>query len=137
MVSVIVIPGKSVICRSFLSNKTEIELAEKMVPIPFYTSPLQGICLSLSMLMIVVGKPLFSFIPQVVQMIILCAGCKVLAAKNKNDVTKIMYIYNISDITVFILYSIFLFIPILEIKKKLNNTDSSAFDGTLKLMDNV
>lgn len=122
IVSLVVIPGKSFICCSFLNDETEIELAEKMVPIPFYTSPLQGIGITLSMLMIVVGKPLYSFIPQLVQMIILCAGCKILASKFKNDVSKVMYIYNISDIAVFILYMCFICIPIKEIKKKLNES---------------
>lgn len=119
IVSFVAIFGKSFICRSFLNDDKEIELAEKMVPIPFFTSPLQGIGITLSMLMIVVGKPLFSFIPQVVQMIILCAGCKILASKFKNDVTKVMYVYNISDIVVFLLYLCFIFIPIKEIKKKM------------------
>lgn len=59
-----------------------------MFPIPFYTSPLQGINISVSILMIVVGKPLFAFIPQMVQMIILCAGCKVLASKFKKRCSK-------------------------------------------------
>lgn len=126
LVSLVVIPGKSFICRSFLSNPIEIQLAEKMVPIPFYTSPLQGIGVTLSILMIVIGKPLFSFLPQFVQMIILCVGCKILASRNKNDVSKVMYIYNISDVTVFILYCVFLFVPIREIKKKLNNPESSV-----------
>ena len=137
LVSIVVIPGKSFICKSFLADPMELELANKMIPIPFYTSPLQGIGVTLSMLMIIVGKPLFSFIPQIVQMLILCAGCKILAAKNKDDVTKIMYVYNISDVCVFILYCVFLFIPIREIKKKINNPDAhTEVEGAQKLFSN-
>lgn len=136
LVSCIVIPGKSFICRSFLHNEKEIKLAEKMFPVPFYTSPLQGIGISVSMLMIVIGKPLFSFIPQMIQMIILCAGCKILAHQFKGDATKIMYIYNISDITVFLLYMCFIFIPIKVIKdrkKEFDNTTTTVAEGANQL----
>lgn len=138
LVSLVVIPGKSLICNSFLTDPSALELAYKMLPIPFYTSPLQGIGVTLSMLMIIVGHPLFSFIPQVAQMIILCAGCKILASKNKNDVTKVLHVYNISDIFGFILYCVFLFIPIKEIRKKLKNPDEQkTTQGTTKLIDSI
>lgn len=125
-VSLIVIPGKSFICKSFLNDPIEIELAEKMLPIPFYTSPLQGIGLTLSILMITVGKPIYSFIPLLSQVIILSAGSKILSLKFKNDVTKIMYIYNISDIFVFVLYLCFCFVPIKVIKDKLKDNNNSS-----------
>lgn len=138
LVSLVVIPAKSVICRSFLNDPVEIQLAEKMVHVPFITSPLQGIGITVSMLMIVVGKPIFSFIPQVVQMIILCAGSKILAVKNKNDISKVMYVYNISDVVGFILYCCFLFVPIREIRRRINNpNENSSIEGAHKLLENV
>lgn len=100
-----------------------------MLPIPFYTSPLQGIGLTLSFLMITVGKPVYSFIPLLSQVIILSAGSKILSLKFKNDVTKIMYIHNISDIFVFILYLCFCFVPIKVIKDKLKDNNNSTIVG--------
>lgn len=133
-VSLIVIPGKSFICKSFLNDQAEIELAEKMVPIPFYTSPLQAIGLTISMLMITIGKPLFSFIPMLSQVIILSAGSKIMAMKVKNDVTKIMYIYNISDIFVFFLYLCFIFVPIKVIKGKMKESNKTT--SSVVIVDN-
>lgn len=122
LVSLVAIPGKSFICRSFLNDQVEIDLGEKMFPIPFYTSLVQGVNITISILMIVVEKPLFSFLPQIIQMIILCVGSKILASKFKNDISKVMYIYNISDLAGFLLYICFIFIPIREIKRKMKES---------------
>lgn len=118
-VSFIIVMKKSMICNTFLENELEIKLAERMIPIPFYTAPLVGISMTIAFLNIVIGKPIFAFIPQAIQMVILCAGCKIIAKRNKDDVTKIMYIYNISDLSVLALNLVFLFAPIIEIRKKL------------------
>ena len=67
-----------------------------------------------------------------IQMIILWAGCKILTHQFKGDATKIMYIYNISDITVFLLYKCFIFIPIKVIKdrkKEFDNTTNTVAEG--------
>ena len=63
------------------------------------------------------------------QVNILSSGSKIIDMKCKNDVTKIMYIYNITDIFVFFLYLCFLFVPIKAIKDKMkeNNGISSSF----------
>ena len=78
--------------------------------------------------MVVVGKPLFSFIPQIVQLFVLCFDCKLIAKSAKNDVSKIMYIYNISDSIVFIIYLILLIIPLREIRKKLKESETHSLE---------
>ena len=60
--SFVYVPIFVFIIKPFLNEPSEIELAERMVPIQFYTSPLQGIGMTISILMIMIGKPLFSFI---------------------------------------------------------------------------
>ena len=127
-VSFIIITNKSMICQSFLDIELEIKLAERMIPIPFYTSPLVGISMTISFLMIIIGKPLFAFLPQLIQMVILCGGCKLIAKSSKDDVTKIMYIYNISDVVVLALNIILLFIPIIAIRKKLKEINMKTDD---------
>ena len=128
LMAVIVIFGKEWISRLFLNDENEINLSAKELPIPFYTTTIYGICIKISMLIVVVGKPLFSFIPQVVQLLVLCFGCKLIAKKAKSDVSKIMYIYNISDSIVFVLYLILLIIPIREIRKKLKENEKMSLE---------
>ncbi|OHS95083.1 hypothetical protein TRFO_38729 [Tritrichomonas foetus] len=128
IVSVTVIPGKTVIAKAFLDDAKEIEIAEKLLPIPFYTSPLNGITVLLSMTMIVVGKPLLAFIPQLLQVLILTIGCKILSSAYKSDPTKIMYIYNINDITVFVISLALLVIPVLQVRKKIKSNDITPYE---------
>lgn len=123
-VSFIIIRNKTMISEAFLDIELEIKLAERMIPIPFYTAPLVGFSMTIAFLMIIIGKPIFAFFPQLIQMVILCGGCKLIAKNNKDDVTKIMYIYNISDITLLGINIILLFIPIMEIKKKLKDQNT-------------
>lgn len=131
IISSLIIFNKTAICKAFLDNNDEIKLAEKMIPIPFYTATLQGISMPISLLMIIVGKPLLAFIESLVQMIILCGGCKLIAAWNKNDVTKIMHVYNISDLIYLALNLIFLAFPIIAIKKKLMELNSRSINENL------
>lgn len=130
-ISLVIILNKNKICRAFLDNEVEIKLAEKMIPIPFYTTTLQGVSGTMSILMIVIGKPIFAFIPNFIQMLILCIGCKIIAMLKKDDVISIMYVYNISDLTIFTLNLILLFIPVLEIKKKLKELNSKQLNEKL------
>ena len=66
LMATIVIFGKRGISKLFLNEEKEINLSAKVLPIPFYTTTIYGICIKISMLIVVVGKPLFSFIPQTV-----------------------------------------------------------------------
>lgn len=129
VVSLIIIIKKEPICSAFLDGPLNIKLATHMIPIPFYTTPLCGISITISFLMIVIGKPIFSFIPQAIQMLILCIGCKVLAKLNQDDVTKVMYVYNIADIFVLVLNLILLFVPIRDIRRKIKEKEYSKIES--------
>lgn len=131
--SIAMIVGTQPILKIFLHTQKEIDLGMKMLPIPFYTCPLQGFCVCVSMMMIVVGKPIMSFIPQCVQFAILCIGCNVIARYCNHDPTKIMYIYNIADITNFVLLLLFLIYPIRLIKKKMDEKTDTYINATALL----
>lgn len=131
IISASIILNKSAICKAFLNNDDEIKLAEKMIPIPFYTVTLQGISTPIALLMIIIGKPILAFISSLVQMGILCGGCKLIANWNKDDVTRIMYVYNISDVLYLTLNLILLTFPIIAIKKKLKELNSMTINEKL------
>ena len=126
LASFLIIFKKSMICKAFLDVEMEIKLAEKMIPIPFYTAPIIGISMTISFLMIVIGKPIFSFIPLIIRVVVLCGGCKLIAKKSKGNVTRVMYIYNITDISLLIVDLILLFIPIRDIRRKMKEESSKT-----------
>ena len=127
-VALFVIIGKTEIAKMFLEGELEREFAKKILPAPFYTSVLQGISLLLSMLMVVIGKPIFAFLPQLMQILILSIGCKVMGSYCKDDMTKIMHIYNISDVTIFIVFLALLIIPIRIIRNKIKMGEMVSMD---------
>ena len=120
------------IAQLFLTDEDELALAEKILPIPFYTSWLSALAIILAMTQLVVGKPLFSLLPNFIQVIIQCVGCQIAAKIFKNeDSLKIMYIYNISDVIVIALHLIFMIYPIKIIRKKVKESqDTSLLNST-------
>lgn len=116
------------VAKLFLADTTEIKLTGMILPIPFYTIPLQGLVNTCVMTYIIVGKPLLGFIPLITQVLIQSIGCNVLAKHFSDDMTKIMHIYNISDVVVFILNAFLMIWPIIIIKRKARaNVESSTF----------
>ena len=120
------------IAQLFLTDEDELALAEKILPIPFYTSWLSALAIILAMTQLVVGKPLFSLLPNFIQVIIQCVGCQIAAKIFENeDSLKIMYIYNISDVIVIALHLIFMIYPIKIIRKKVKESqDTSLLNST-------
>lgn len=99
-----VIVFKTSIASWFINDKDELDLASKMLPIPFYTSFLLGVGLLVYASLLVIKKPGLSMIPLVLQIVILCAGSEVLKLIFKDDFIKIFHIYNCSDIICFIVF---------------------------------
>lgn len=102
----------------FLSDHLELQIAKMILPIPFYTAPLQGICIVCQMTYVIVGKPILALIPSIFQLLIQSIGCKLLAKKYSTDLIKVMYIYNISDVIVFIINMVLMIWPIIIIRKR-------------------
>ena len=51
------------IAKIFLHDHLELQIAKMILPIPFYTAPLQGICIICQMTYVIVGKPILALIP--------------------------------------------------------------------------
>lgn len=107
------------IAQIFLHDHLELQIAKMILPIPFYTAPLQGICIICQMTYVIVGKPILALIPSICQLFIQSIGCKLLAKKYSTDLIKVMYVYNISDVIVFIINMVLMIWPILLIRKKI------------------
>ena len=103
----------------FLHDHLELQIAQMILPIPFYTAPLQGICIICQMTYVIVGKPILALIPSIFQLIIQSIGCKLLAKKYSSDLIKVMYVYNISDVLVFLINVVLMIWPILLIRRKI------------------
>ncbi|KAH0791800.1 MatE family protein [Histomonas meleagridis] len=109
IVSAIVVFGPGVINGMFLNTKEEIDYANRMLPVPFYTYLLNGLSMPLGVFLIVIGKPVFSIIGIALQMILICVGADLLA-RFQNDAIVVMHAYNISNVVMFLVFaSSFLF----------------------------
>ena len=107
----------------FISDDLVLDFTEKLLPIPFYTNWLNSLMFFLTLTHIITGTPLLAFIPNFVQVCILCIGCPIIAKKlQQNEINKIMYMYNISDISGLIVHLFIIFFPIRIILRKLKQT---------------
>ena len=112
------------IAHLFLTD--ELALAGNILPIPFYTSLLSALSIIFAMTQLIVGKPLFSLLPNFIHVIIQYVGCQITAKIfTYEDSLKIIYIYNISDVIVITLHLIFMIYPIKIIRKKLKESQDT------------
>lgn len=102
----------------FFNDETILDLTEKMLPIPFYTFPLQGLTFMCGCILVCMKKPLFSMLPQLIQLVILIAVAKVFSVKYHDCPMKIFYAFNISDGSSFIISILFLIKPLIDVFKK-------------------
>lgn len=101
-----------------ISSNSQLDIAKKMIPIPFYTFSVGSICIFLVNFFIAVGKPLYSNLTSFVQLISICIGSKILSMKFPNDPLKQMYSYVISDLSTFALTVVLFFITLIPLIKK-------------------
>ena len=113
----LVIGNPGLVAKGFLSTETEIEYAKKILPIPFYTSPLQSLGVLGIMLLMALGNAWLSGLVGIFQCIFGCCGA--LIAQNKvEDPWDLLYLYNASDVIAFIAYAVALVIYIKRWKKQ-------------------
>lgn len=101
-----------------VSSKSQLEIAKKMVPIPFYTFPIGNCCFFLINFFLAAGKLFYSNITSIVQLISICIGSKVLSVKYPNDPIKQMFSYTISDLSSVLLTSFLFLITLIPLIKK-------------------
>ena len=111
-----------------IASKSQLEIAKKMVPIPFCTFAIGNICIFLINFFVSVGKPFFSTITSLVQLVSICVGSKLLALKFPNDTIKKMFSYVISDLSTVVLTIILFSITIIPLIKKSRNSNENLLN---------
>lgn len=71
-----------------VANESHLEMAKKMIPIPFYAFPVGGISIFLVNFFIAIGKPLYSNLTSFIQLISICVGSKTLSLRFLDDPLK-------------------------------------------------
>lgn len=122
---------KKQIASLFIHDADELDMAAKMLPIPFYTSSVSGFVTVAMALLIIIGKPLLVLIPTVFSPCNLIASCFVLKRIFKNDYIKLMYSYNISGLISLLIYTVMFSYAIKVIIKKGNENGSNAFSNPI------
>lgn len=124
---------KRQIASIFIHDKEELDIAEKMLPIPFYTSFVSGFLTIAMALLMIIGKPLLVLIPTVLGPINLIISCIILKKIFKNDYVKLMHSYNISDIIGVLVYlGMFIYAVIVVKKAEKEKTQKHSDEKTLK-----
>lgn len=106
-----------------ISSQSQLEIAKKMVPIPLYTFAIGNMCMFFVNFFVAVGKPFYSTLNSLVQLISICVSSKLLSLKFPNDPTKIMFSYTISDLITVVLTTTLLTITLIPLVKKSKNPE--------------
>lgn len=107
-----------VLVKLFTNVDSQLDLSKKLVPIPIYTIPLCLISSSFSPFFVSIGKSVYALIVPIIQLVSPIIGAKILFSIYPKDPTKILYSYNICDITTFIVSLPMFLISIIPIIKK-------------------
>ena len=126
--SFVLIVFKRQIASIFINDEGQLDIAAKMLPIPFYTSFVSGFTNIAMALLMIIGKPLLVLIPTVLGPFILIITCLILKKIVKNNYVELMFSYNVSDIIAFVIYiGMFIYAVIVvkraEKEKVLKNSD--------------
>lgn len=121
---------KKQIASIFIHDIDEIEIASRMLPIPFYTSFLSGFVTIAMALLMIVGKPILVLIPTVLSPVNLIVACMILKKIFKNDYVKLMFSYNICDIISFLIYAGMFVYAIILVRRAENKNDNKNVDKT-------
>lgn len=125
------------IMKLFTSSKSQLDFAEKMVPIPMYTFAFAVFFLSLGTFFITAGKPLIAFVIPFVQLLTLCASSKIISIKYPKDPIKVLYAYNICDMITFTLTFILFIITIIPLVKKAKEMKDANGPSKQALVENA
>lgn len=106
----------------FINDKDALSFTIKYVRIPFYSFITESFIYPVGMFLLIIGKPYYSMIVSAIQTIILSVGSKMIGKRTK-DVHDVVYIYNISDVTITIIYLIIFIISLIQLKKKIKKEE--------------
>ncbi|KAH0794604.1 MatE family protein [Histomonas meleagridis] len=116
VVSLVVIFKPSAINKMFLNTKEELDYANNLLPIPFYTEALMAISLPLVVFLVVIGKPIFSIFGAIIQTLFICV-CAIIIAKKTHSAKAVLWAYNISNLSMFLLFICSFIYQFFQIKK--------------------
>lgn len=108
------------IVKVFINNPDYAQFAIKYVRIPFYSVIVHSFVMPTIMFLVVIGKPYYTIFISLLQTIILSAGSKIIASKT-TEAHHVLYIYNISDCLVFVIYLIIFILSYIKLKKNIQN----------------
>lgn len=103
---------------SLFLSPAELEVGKQILSIPFRTSIVLGVAVMATMIMTVLGKPIYPAACGILQFLILSIGSEI-AKRYVVNVYKVMYLINISDIVLLIAYTIIILVHIIPVIKKI------------------
>lgn len=107
----LVVGNPALVAKGFLTTDIEIEYAKKILPIPFYTSPLQSLGVLGIMLLMALGNAWLSGLVGIFQCVFGCCGALIAQHKVAHP-WDLLYLFNVSDVMAFITYAVALVIYI-------------------------
>lgn len=111
-------------------NGSQLDYACKMLPIPFYTFWLQSIAVFSTMILTAINRPIWPVLFSVLQIIVLCLGCKLLQDKVGGQSHKIMFIYVINDLIQFVAYGLTAAIYLCLIRRRQRSAGYEPINST-------
>ena len=106
----------------FVSQESELKMAEKMLPIPFYTFSITAMNMFCNNFFVAIGKPFISLFNSTIQLISICIASKVLLSLFPTDPAKEMFSYTACDCITLVLTLIFFIINFIPLYKKYKNS---------------
>lgn len=105
-------------CSIWLTKKEDLDLAKKMVRIPFYTNTLIPLNFALVNFLLCMKKPLVALALTIVRGGLYVAYTFILYRTGKDNPIRMMYAYNMDDSTLFLLGILAVLKPFIEVCKK-------------------
>lgn len=97
-------------------------MAEKMLPIPFYTFSITAMNMFCNNFFVAIGKPFISLFNSTIQLISICIASKVLLTLFPTDPAKEMFSYTACNCITLVLTLIFFIINFIPLYKKYKNS---------------
>ena len=112
------------VAKLFLYTEKEIEIAKKLLTIPFYTLIIQPMLYSSNSLLVSLGRPFTATICSAIQLCALIVGILFIPNIFQDDPYKILYVYPMADITMLVTYGIMLIYPLISLRREIKKDES-------------
>ena len=96
---------KPEVMASLFLSEAQLPYAKKLLPIPFYTFPLQTAPVFGTMTLVALAKPLLPMIFSILQVVVLTVGSQLMRKYVSGHSERIMFIYCFSDLLMLLLYT--------------------------------